>query len=372
MDNHYDKKQHDRRKELNSRRNPHKTDDGQLKHRRNQKVQLVREQMDDFQSVQSTGFQSLNSETSVSSDDDAYKNIANLASIAAQENENVSNVMFAATTTMNEVPDNVKLAQWITTARELSVTRLDRLYINPFSMKNKCRKAEPVIDNTILDDLQRIFDDLSPFDLSNLVCCCQKLPYWIRSADGSLNERAKGFMADHNLTESQLICVNEIGKKILLRSSNGVLFVQGTKFFAKTNPNYKKRRSAIKGYPILKPTGELEYPWETAVRITERDVQHWNTETEEWEWFNMNEHTTENERQNYLECLVTGEKGTEVLRYIGLFIIRLKPDIQIRINDENKVDNHENWYSIDDNMGNSAFYTILPFLKYLREHRDFI
>jgi hypothetical protein len=52
----------------------------------------------------------------------------------------------------------------------------------------------------------------------------------------------------------------------------------------------------------------------------------------------MNEHTTENERQNYLECLVTGEKGTEVLRYIGLFIIRLKPDIQIRINDVNKVD----------------------------------
>jgi hypothetical protein len=96
-----------------------------------QKGQLVREQIDDFQSVQSTGFQSLNSETSVSSDDDAYKNIANLASIAAQENENVSNVMFAATTTMNEVPDNVKLAQWITTARELSVTRLDRLYINP-------------------------------------------------------------------------------------------------------------------------------------------------------------------------------------------------------------------------------------------------
>jgi hypothetical protein len=36
-------------------------------------------------------------------------------------------------------------------------------------------------------------------------------------------------VADHNLTESQLICVNEIGKKILLRSSNGVLFVQGTK-----------------------------------------------------------------------------------------------------------------------------------------------
>jgi hypothetical protein len=99
-----------------------------------QKVQLVREQMDDFQSVQSTGFQSLNSETSVSSDDDAYNNIANLASIAAQENENVPNVMFAATTmetSMNEVRDNVKLAQLITTARELLVTLLDRLYINP-------------------------------------------------------------------------------------------------------------------------------------------------------------------------------------------------------------------------------------------------
>jgi hypothetical protein len=70
----------------------------------------------------------------VSSDDDAYNNIANLASIAAQENENVPNVMFAATTmetSMNEVRDNVKLAQLITTARELLVTLLDRLYINP-------------------------------------------------------------------------------------------------------------------------------------------------------------------------------------------------------------------------------------------------
>ncbi len=50
----------------------------------------------------------------------------------------------------------------------------------------------------------------------------------------------------------------------------------------------------------------------------------------------MNEHTTEDQRRNYLECLITGERDTEVLRYIGLFVIRLKPDIQIRINDDNQ------------------------------------
>jgi len=98
------------------------------------KGQLVREQKDDFQSVQCTGFRSLNSETSVSSDDDAYNNIANLASIPAQENENVPNIMFAATTmetSMNEMPDNVKLARLIITASELLVTLLDRHYRNP-------------------------------------------------------------------------------------------------------------------------------------------------------------------------------------------------------------------------------------------------
>jgi hypothetical protein len=61
-----------------------------------------------------------------------------------------------------------------------------------------------------------------------------------------------------------------------------------------------------------------------------------NRQAEEWQWFNMNEHTTEDQRRNYLECLITGERDTEVLRYIGLFVIRLKPDIQIRINDDNQ------------------------------------
>jgi hypothetical protein len=36
-------------------------------------------------------------------------------------------------------------------------------------------------------------------------------------------------VADHNLSEEQLINVNQINKKILLRSSYGVLFVQGNK-----------------------------------------------------------------------------------------------------------------------------------------------
>jgi hypothetical protein len=52
----------------------------------------------------------------------------------------------------------------------------------------------------------------------------------------------------------------------------------------------------------------------------------------------MDEHITEDEHRNYLECLITGERDTEVLRYIGLFVIRLRPNIQIRTNDYNQTD----------------------------------
>ena len=52
----------------------------------------------------------------------------------------------------------------------------------------------------------------------------------------------------------------------------------------------------------------------------------------------MNKHIAENQRQNYLECLITGEKDSEVLRYVGLFIIRLRLDIEIRTNDYDQPD----------------------------------
>ena len=69
--------------------------------------------------------------------------------------------------------------------------------------------------------------------------------------------------------------------------------------------------------------------------MTELDVQYLNRQAGEWQRFNMNQHIAENQRQNYLECLIPGEKDAEVLRYLGLFIIRLNRDIQIRTNDYN-------------------------------------
>jgi hypothetical protein len=53
--------------------------------------------------------------------------------IPAQENNDATNIMFAATTieiSMDEVRDVVNLAQWITTITELFVTPLHQRYKN--------------------------------------------------------------------------------------------------------------------------------------------------------------------------------------------------------------------------------------------------
>ncbi len=52
----------------------------------------------------------------------------------------------------------------------------------------------------------------------------------------------------------------------------------------------------------------------------------------------MDEQIEEDERRIYLECLVKSIEKTTFLRYIGIFVIRLNPNIQIRVKDPRKSD----------------------------------
>ena len=82
---------------------------------------------------------------------------------------------------------------------------------------------------------------------------------------------------------------------------------------------------------MLKPDGQMEHPWETAQRMAAHDIRYWNDQHKEWQYFDLNEYVKENEREEYLECLVTGVQNTADLRYIGLFVVNLQPSIRIGV-----------------------------------------
>ena len=69
-----------------------------------------------------------------------------------------------------------------------------------------------------------------------------------------------------------------------------------------------------------------------------KQIQYWNDEREEWEAFDLDEQVKKNTLENYLECLVTNVKYSQSVRYIGLFVIRLKPDVRIGVFGSNEVE----------------------------------
>lgn len=80
----------------------------------------------------------------------------------------------------------------------------------------------------------------------------------------------------------------------------------------------------------------MEHPWETAERMAAKQIQYWNNQRREWQALNLDKCVNENESMGYLECLVPNVKYSQTLRYIGLFVIRLRPDVRIGVYGSNE------------------------------------
>jgi ribosomal protein S17E len=375
MDDYYDDNQKDRQKQAKSSRDFHQMDDRQHKTKGNKKVKLVHDETGDFHPndsphvVQYTTIPALCRDISKTSDDD----ISDLnEQLNYTVNENESNNMFSVTTAIetpaSQVSDTVNLTDLIKPRPELKITPVDQRYTNWVRMQYNCCEAQPVVDHTIHHDLQRTFNYLSSAQLFILVRCFISLPYWICSKNGELHDPAKRFMSNYKITEEHLWYVNTICKQILYRSSNGVLFIKNNKFFARTNSlSSKQQRNTITGYPTLKSDETWEHPWETVVRIVKQKVEYRDNDNDEWQLLDLEKHVEYIGHHPYLECLFKSRKDSEYDRYIGMFIIRLKENVQLRVKYTDTFKDNGDWYSFDDIDNRSALYTMYPFVRYIQK-----
>ncbi|CAF4973582.1 unnamed protein product [Rotaria socialis] len=123
-------------------------------------------------------------------------------------------------------------------------------------MINQCRSTEPIVDKTILGDLQREFGTPPSSQLSKVVRAIEKSNPFILVPVHKHNDRTKQLFLDSGLNELQIRRIKNISQNILRRSLYGVLFLQDGKFFAK-KPNGAFVLNTIISYSTLKPDGNL-------------------------------------------------------------------------------------------------------------------
>ncbi|CAF3763721.1 unnamed protein product [Rotaria socialis] len=251
---------------------------------------------------------------------------------------------------MEQNLDIVDLKDCIKTDEDIEIIPLNQRYEDPDSMINQCRSTEPIVDKTILGDLQREFGTPPSSQLSKVVRAIEKSNPFILVPVHKHNDRTKQLFLDSGLNELQIRRIKNISQNILRRSLYGVLFLQDGKFFAK------------------KPNGA---PWDSVVYATKRRIEYRNNDDDDWQLFDMDQHIDDNERSHYLECLVRYLFPAGLVQYTGLFIIRLKPNIQIRIAKTYSNFMCGDWLPINVQYNQPNFYRLYPFIQYLQQHPDF-
>jgi hypothetical protein len=86
----------------------------------------------------------------------------------------------------------------------------------------------------------------------------------------------------------------------------------------------------------MKVSGKWEEPFEGAVRELNEEVTYWDSEIQQWRTFDMQ--LLENYTA-YLECVFKHRKAG--YRRIGLFVVCLQHDLQVRCKDHTEVDHTE-------------------------------
>jgi len=283
-----------------------------------------------------------------------------------------NNIPFSSVTVKDfaDEENNVNdLRNWLKTDEKLEITPVNVWCKNWASIQYECCLTEPTRDESVYNDLKQEFTNASVNTLLNIIRCLGSFPYYhSHNENENFTLAAEIYKRQHTLTKEQLLRSSNIYKKILNRSSYGVLFLWDNKFFTVTNAYGKQNKGAIKGHPTLKFDGQWETPWETAVRETEEEIQYRIDENYDWRSYNLEEHQQEWQHLNYLKCLVKGYKNNEYNRLIGLFIIRLKTPIKFQPNSKEISDC--GWHSIEEKYDTSKFYTIHPFIKYIRNHPE--
>ncbi|CAF1683220.1 unnamed protein product [Rotaria magnacalcarata] len=229
-------------------------------------------------------------------------------------------------------------------------------------------------DNIEITPLNQRHEDLEfgipPSQLFEIVRAIEKYSRSIFAVVHYGDKSLKQFFLDFGINERQLKRINSISLNILRRSLYGVLFLKDGKFFSKLSVGKRFRRT-ITISSTLKPDGNLENPWEAVVYATKKYIEYRNSDDDDWHLFDMDKHIDDNERSHYLECLVKYPSPTELVQYTGLFIIRLNPNIQIRIAETLSNSVLGGWLPINTKYNQRKFYKLNPFIQYLQQHPDF-
>ncbi|CAF1223037.1 unnamed protein product [Rotaria sordida] len=365
MDNWFDENQGKRRKKANR---SSRQDRGRIRKRNlaNKKRVLVLDSIGDshpndgVRNVQCMGYL-FNSQISTRSNynDDEY-----IETMIIETCDNLNKFQFSSTTAIETSQEQINdLVLWIID-KPLNVTAFQQnIY--------ECYEATPRDGSSIRSDLEKLTNNPPSQIFEKIIHCLQAMPYLDKSFHkyGKLSQSIQKFMSEYKLTFNQEQLLHQRRVHILHRYSFGFLFVHHDKFFVAPHRNGGECRRIIKGHPSMKVNDTFETAWETAVRVTAKQLEYQNDEKNgEWDAFDINQYKNEWIPSTYLECAFEEAFSERYQRLMGIFVIHLLKTIKFRVKDYEYHQDKCQWISFDTPVNKENFYTAYPFIKYFKSN----